>query len=306
MPNDLESAFAALSDDAARARLAPAASLRRRSDRRVVTRSLAGVAAAAVLVAGVTVGARLVLADEALPPLPPAQSTAPTVAPSPAPSLSPSATPSSPPPSSPSSPPPSSPPETEEPSIPKSIPARAFLTRSDANVAQLYRSDSAHGSPDLCSAASYPSDSKDGVRGTSNIVYRNPGDGEDYTPVGQVADTVVVYRGDGAEEFMDELRAAVRNCPEGKRDNLTYKYRSLGSVGAGDESVLIQGSTPARGDNGELESDGSTYKIYFAAVRVGDSVALVENTGYESISAERPVAESFARKAAQRLENWRS
>lgn len=62
MPNDdLTRAFAALSGDAGHARLAPAAAVRKRGDRRTLTRSLAGVAAAAVLVAGVLVGPRLVL-----------------------------------------------------------------------------------------------------------------------------------------------------------------------------------------------------------------------------------------------------
>ncbi|MEU7906754.1 hypothetical protein [Actinoplanes sp. NPDC049118] len=302
MPNDLESAFAALSGDARRARLAPAAAVRRRADRRVLTRTLTSVAAAAVLVAGVSVGARLVLADDARPPLPPAQSTAPTATPSPAPSPSTSSTPSSPPGGT------STPPSVESgtPSIPASIPARAFLGRSDANVATLRRLDSPAGPPDLCPAADYPSDARAGVRDTVAILYRAPGDGPDHTPSGEVFDTVTVYRGDGAGDFMDEFRAAVRECPRGKRESLTFTYRSLGSLGVGDESVLMQGSTPARGDDGEPSGDGSTYRIYLAAVRIGDSVALVENTGYESISAERTVAGDFARRAAERLEAWRS
>ncbi|MET8154216.1 hypothetical protein ACIBSW_08845 [Actinoplanes sp. NPDC049668] len=291
MPNDLENAFAALSDDARHARLAPAAAVRRAADRRAVTRALGAVAAAAVLVAGVTVGARLVLADDAHPPLPPAQSTTPTAAPSASSTPSTSATPSS--------------TEAGTPSIPASIPARAFLGRSDANVASLRRLDPPEGPPEFCAAARYPSDARAGVRGTVSILYRANGDDAEHTPSGEVHDTVTVYSGDGAEDFMDEFRAAVRACPRGEREHLTFTYRSLGSLGVGDESVLVQGSTPARGDDGELSGDGSTYRVYVAAVRIGDSVALVENRGYESISAERTVAEGFARRAAERLAAWR-
>lgn len=62
MPNDVEDLFAALAEDAGRARLVPAAAVRRRSDRRMLVQSVTGVAAVVLLVAGLTAGARLVLA----------------------------------------------------------------------------------------------------------------------------------------------------------------------------------------------------------------------------------------------------
>nr|BFE71013.1 hypothetical protein GCM10020092_043140 [Actinoplanes digitatis] len=151
----------------------------------------------------------------------------------------------------------------------------------------------------------YPSESRAGVRDTVSILYRAPGDDADHTPSGEVFDTVTVYRGDGAADFIDEFRSAVRGCPRGERAHLTFTYRSLGSLGVGDESLLVEGSTPTRGDDGEPSADGSSYRVYFAAVRIGDSVALVENAGYESISARRAVAEGFARRAAERLGAWR-
>ena len=63
MPTDVERHFASLAADAGRARLAPSADIRRRADRRLLTRSVAGAAATVLLVLGVTVGARVVLGD---------------------------------------------------------------------------------------------------------------------------------------------------------------------------------------------------------------------------------------------------
>jgi hypothetical protein len=311
MPNDLERAFAALSDDTTRqARLAPAAAVRERADRQTLTRSLTGVALAAVLVAGVALGSRLVLADDALPPLPPAESTAPTVVPSTAPpSAAPSAAPSSTPsgsPSTPSSPPPDPTSKPPDPAVPRSIPARGFLTRSDADVMTLTRLEDARSGPSLCGEASYPSTQLIGVHGSVRLVFRPEGQGEDFTASGSVTDTITVFRSGGAEDFMDEFRATARDCPQGEFEGVDYTYRSLGSLGAGDESLLVRGATPARGDDGEPMDDGSQVYLYVAAVRVGDSVALVETSGFESVSAERADAERFTRKAAERLANWRN
>lgn len=60
MPNDIEDLFASLAADADRATLPPSAEVRRRSDRRVLTRSVAGVAAVVLLVAGIAAGTRVV------------------------------------------------------------------------------------------------------------------------------------------------------------------------------------------------------------------------------------------------------
>lgn len=182
--------------------------------------------------------------------------------PSPAVTPSPSATPSKPgaPPSPAGQGAPSSETATSTPpSIPKSVPDRTLLTRSDGEVENLTRLGEGRSGPRLCSAASYPS-------------------------------------------------AAVRKCPQGERGDSTFTYSSLGSLGSlgvGDESLLVRGTAPARGDDGELSEDGSKYVVYLSAVRIGDAVSLVETDGYESVPAEHGDAEGFARKAAQRLADWR-
>jgi hypothetical protein len=313
MPNDLERAFAALSDDTTRqARLAPAAQVRKRADRQTLTRSVTGVAAAVVLVAGVLVGSRLALSDNALPPLPPAESIAPTPAP---PSVTPSPSLSS----------PSSPPASEDgaggpgtvqtgtPAIPGSVPTRAFLTRAETNAGSWQRLRGA--TPlTLCSAAAgFASEKKVGVRGTVEILvaagkipadlYEDGKDPDtDYYPLAVVSDTVTVYRADGARVYLDEMRRMVKDCPKGGNG---ATYRSLGSLGLGDESVLIQGSTPARGDDGEPMNDGTRHYTYYAEVRIADTVVTVHYAGYESQSVERADAESLTRKAFQRARDWR-
>jgi len=315
MPNDLERAFAALSDDTTRqARLAPATAVRRSADRQTLARSVFGAAAAVLLVGGVLVGSRLALSHKALPPLPPAQSVAPTSAP---PSAAPSATTPSAPSSSTGSPSagssatPTTPPagptsKPAPPPVPKSIPNRAFLNRSDANVMTLTRLADGRSGPELCDEAFYPSTQLIGINASVRLLFRPAGEGEGYAASGYVTNTVTVFRSGGAEDFMDEFRATARACTQGERDGQTYTYRSLGGLGAGDESLLVQGATPARGDDGEPMEDGSQQYVYVSAVRVGDSVALVETTGFESVSAKRKDAEKFTSRAAQRLADWRS
>jgi hypothetical protein len=308
MPNDdLGNAFAALSDDTTRqARLAPAAAVRRRADRQAVTRSLTGVAAAVLLVAGIVVGSRLALTDNALPPLPPAESIAPTpVPPSPDPTQSvPSPPPSTPPSSSDAGSQGGSPATRTAgpPVVPKSVPDRAFLRGQDTNGGKLQRLSTENRVPiTFCGAApDYDSEDDVAVRGAAEILYQ---DGrEDYTPLSAVDQMITVYRGDGAERFLDEFRAMVKKCPA----NALTTHRSLGSAGLGDESVLVRSSSPATGDDGEPSGDGTTTEAYHAVVRVGDTVLAVSNTGYESQSVEREAAEALFGRAVQRLTDWRS
>ena len=68
MPNDLERAFGALEADTDRAQLLPAAEVRRLAGRRSRNASIAAVLTVAVLVAGVTVGSRRMLAGDARAP----------------------------------------------------------------------------------------------------------------------------------------------------------------------------------------------------------------------------------------------
>jgi hypothetical protein len=282
MATELDRMFAALARDAGQAQLPPAAAVRRRADRRRAIRSVAGLAAVAVLVSGVAVGARLVLADPSRPPAPPVSSSSP--APARTPQL---AEPSLPPPDQP----PTSPPSSAGglvPGMPTSVPARALLTAGDANTAEFERLNRPVGPTLFCPGTDYPSSAQAGVRATVRLLYRGPGEGEEHTPRGTVTDTVTVYRGDGARQFMAELRDNVRQCPQ----NDPWENRVRSFDGPGDDAVLVERSW----------SRSSRYEI---AVRIGDAVALVKSEGYEMVAADRAESEDFARTAAERLADWR-
>lgn len=142
------------------------------------------------------------------------------------------------------------------------------------------------------------------IRGTVRLLYRAPELSPDYTPSDTILNTVTVYRADGAEEFLDELGAAVRSCPEGKLGDRPATFRSLGAMDLGDESLLVERSTAGYNDDGT--PSGDRRRTYIAAVRVNDAVALVETRGYESVPSERSVVESLTRTATENLTAWRS
>lgn len=305
MSIELERAFAALSSDADRAGLAPPESIRREGDRQRLTVGLAAAAAVAVLVTGVSVGAR-VLAGPGRPPTVPAVTPGPASPPPGAPSPSPSRIrlPLGTVPVSPSKLPllPAAPAET--PDIPGSIPARAFVWAADApgegSTPQRHGAGD-HDLPDFC-GRSYEQRSATGIRATQLMLYKSAGAPADSTPKSALYEDVIVFRGDGAEEFMADLRAAVGDCPgeEGDERNV-----SLGGLGAGDDSLLIERNNPAMTDEGIPVGDGSLHRVYFAAIRIGDSVAFLDDTGWESGSADRADTTHLARKAADRLAAWR-
>ena len=153
----------------------------------------------------------------------------------------------------------------------------------------------------ICGPSDFDSEDQVGVRAGIEA-YHEDGRPE-YTPLSTVTELVTVYRGDGAEALLDETRAELTNCSDGGGDATTY--RSLGSMGLGDESILVRGSMPARGDDGELSPDGGTRDDYVARIRVGDTVIELLFFGYESQSVKRADAEALCRRAVGRVAGWR-
>ncbi len=306
MSNELEHAFGALTADADRAQLLPAAEVRRLAGVRTRRASFAAIATVAVLVAGVAVGSRWVLTgDDPRPqPLPPLYSAdvSPSESRSGAASGSPSPAGTSAPPSS--APPATTPSSAAAPALPTSIPARAMLNGKDGNGDETTEADTLK-PPKLCANTVYPSFSRAAVQKTVKFFYRPPGQDPTYTPRDDIFNTVTVFRGDGAADFVDELGMAVRRCPNGTRGDIPTRNRSLGSLGLGDESLLVERSSEARDDLGEPVGDGSRSYAYVAVVRIGDTVTRVESFGYESASSERRTVEELVRKAADRLAGWR-
>lgn len=306
MSSEIQRAFAALAEDAGRVRLAAAETVRERADRRLIRQAVTGVALVSVLVLVVAVGAWMFVAYSGKPAPVPAASATPApsdpVAPSPSTSVpgSPSLSASS----------ATAPPATQRP-MPTSIPAWAFLQTSDvpgrakAAPERIAQGDS-WWLPRLC-GADYDQRDRIGIRRTQEILFGSAGAPADATPDAAVYEDIIVYRGDGARVFMADLRAAVRACPSSKTDaGVTVRNYSRGTIGAGDESLLIEQTRPAFGDSGEPVGDGSLHHLYWAVVRIGDSVAFVSNTGWESASADRSDTVHLGRRAAARLAAWRA
>jgi hypothetical protein len=198
---------------------------------------------------------------------------------------------------------PSSPPAGAA-AIPAAVPAAAFLRASDAgNGGTPELLDDPAVPPSFCGAA-FASSSGIGIRRSSQLLWRHRDDPEGSTPAGTLTETVTVYRGDGATRFLTEVRKAVAGCRSQKVGSITHMYKALGAAASGRDSVLIEDSTPAFAEDGTPVS-GRRF-VYWAAVRAGDSVALVRNEGWEDASADRTEAAFFARKAGDRLAAWRS
>jgi hypothetical protein len=188
--------------------------------------------------------------------------------------------------------------------MPEKIPGAAFLQATDvpgrakAEPERLGAGDQPL--PEFCDE-DYLNEDRVGVRATQALAFTGPSDPSEATPRAMTYEDVLVFRDDGAERFLADLRGAVESCPgaDGR------KHRLAGPVDAGDDAVLIEQSGPAYGDDGEPTGDGSQHYVYWAAVRVRDAVAFVSNTGWESGSADRADTVHLARKAADRLAAWR-
>ena len=306
-PNpEVQRAFAALSADTERGLLLSGPELRRQAARRGSRGVAVTAGATAVLVAG-GIGAGWAVTNDdgprtALPGATGASGLGPTA---PATSSLPASLPPSSAPPSPTRAP-STAPTKKPPAIPGSIPARALLSGSDPGISDLTRVEDPFEQLDLCAKAKFPSEDQVGVRATVRMFYRGPEAEPSSVPDDTVYNTVTVYRGDGAEDYLAELRRAVEACPTGKVGDSEAQFDSLGSLGVGDESILIDRSYESRDGEGEPVDNGSRNHTYIAAVRVGDAVTLVDGQGYEGWGASRTNFEKqLARKAATRLEDWR-
>ncbi len=160
--------------------------------------------------------------------------------------------------------------------------------------------------PAFCAKAKFPSEKQVGVSASELTVFRGPDTPAENVPDDTVYHTVTVFRSDGAQNYLSELRQAVQSCPTGKIGDLEAQFDSLGSLGLGDESILIDRSYASRGGDGEPMNNGSRTSLFLAVVRVGDSVTVLDSTGYENFGASRSQIEALARMATDRLKDWRS
>ncbi|RLP90292.1 hypothetical protein EAD89_13840 [Micromonospora sp. BL4] len=285
--------------------LAPPALVRRRADRQARVRVVGTALAVAVLLGGVAVGGRLVLAADGTTPLPPPADTpgpVPTTS-TPTPSTSPSASPPSPPRGTPSGTPPAATTGAATPRPPTSIPDRAFFVLASANRTGLESRIEGPPLPALC-AARYPSESAVVQRRGRYLAYKQSGTPQGYVPAGSYRHTITIYRTGRADDALRELRKAVRACPEQELPDdgaRTWRQRLLDPGRYGDESVLFEMRAAYPEGRGE---PGTDEVRLVRAVRIGDVVTVLWEQGWENTSAERAQVDADSRRAVAAIEDW--
>jgi hypothetical protein len=286
--SDIERMYASLSREADTVLLETPDVVRRRAGRRRTGMVVATAVAVAALAGGIAVAGQWTRT-------PHGQSVHPGTTVSSSPSPSPTATPS------PAGTAASSAAPTVA-SVPKVIPASAFLQVTDTNGdVPPVASPSDDMLPPFC-GATFASDSLIQARKTMNITYWARRSPAGFVPTGTFDETITTYRRDGADRFMRQLRAAVTACPTQQRDGITYRNRIVPGTARGDESILIERRYPARDINGDVT--GGTEIRLVSVVRTGVVVMVLYEQGWEDGSAERPVVDAFSRKAFSRLRAW--
>ncbi|MGK5742635.1 hypothetical protein [Micromonospora sp. URMC 103] len=280
--------------------------LRRRADRRARVRMAVAASVVALLVAGTATGTRLVLASDEGPVAPPADTPAPAVTESPVPVTPSPVTPS--PATSPSRVTPAGTPSaarttagTRPPRTPTSIPDRAFFVQPAATTAMapVFTPDG-NVLPDLCGA-----DLDGGVvrsRSRALFYHLTPNQPEGTVPYGSYRHSITIHRPGRADDWMAELRRAVRNCPQQESgDGRASRLRLLPGGDFGDEAVLIEIREPAFA--GGEPVDGESIRL-IRAIRTGDVVTVLWEMGWEGTSSDRRQVDDYSRRAVRAVSDW--
>ncbi|WP_346538371.1 hypothetical protein [Micromonospora sp. DPT] len=308
MSRELTGFYRSLAEDTDPRGLAAPDLVRRYADRRARTRAALGVLTAAALVGGTAVGAQFVLvagpdtrvgppADTPAPPspTPPPSTPMPTPTTSPGPSGSASGQPTSTSPTRVGVPPPVR--------TPTSIPDSAFFALAAAN-------DTGAGSrfgegqvlPALCGA-------EPGASGTvrqrvRSVPFKLAGTPEGNIPDGLYRHSITIYRDGKAAAALDELRDAVRDCPEQPVGKVTSRQKLLPSSGYGDESVLFEMRSPSVDLNGDPAGEGGEDVRLIRAIRVGTVVTVLWEQGWEGGSSPKSQVDADSRRAVLAIRNW--
>lgn len=303
MSGDLERMFSSLRTDSDAVPLPAPSALRRRGDRRTRGRAIAGLLAVALLTGGTAIGVRQLLAGSAGPTPPIADTRPPATTPtSPPATTSPSVTAS----------PPGSPTPSSDPGL--TIPDRAFLHQEDTVFGQPVPADYPRGPhtdfahvgdeylPQPCSSGEFDSDSAIEARRAVGVYVDHYHDSASDPYPKQVDQTITRYAGDGARRYLADLRSAIDRCPSVSRNGTLYHHRMLATGLAGDDSFLISRTFLTRYIP-EHPLYEATY--YVAVVRVGDTVAVLYDQGWESSPSPRAEIETLADRAAARVSQWR-
>ncbi|MEH1100186.1 hypothetical protein [Micromonospora sp. CPCC 205561] len=309
MSRELSDLYRSLARHADERTLVVPQELRRRADRRGRLRVTGVALGTALLLAGLVTGSGLVLAEERQPLPPPAALPPPSGAPAPTPATEPTATPRTPagtPPRPTATPVATVGNAPVPPRTPATVPDRAFFAQAAENrtgMEPVFRDTAAL--PALCGAR-YRSDAGIVQRRTRHLAYRLPGTPTGYVPEGSYAHSITIYRPGRAADFLRELRAAVRGCPEQSGvaggNATTERPRLLADGGLGDGSVLFEIRAPVRDIDGN-PTGGEELRLV-RAIRVGDVVTVLWEQGWEGTSATRSQVDADSRRAVAAIDAW--
>jgi hypothetical protein len=299
MSADLERLFSSLRTDSERATVPPPDSLRRRGNRRRTARTVAGLAAVAVLVAGTALSTHRLLAQP-VTPAPAVSDTVPTPDASPSPIISVTVTPEP-------------DPATITVRLPcgddrvtfsnaehryegQALPASVMLRARDWGPCYVVTVDH----PGY--VVSEPGEVGDRVLGIcpDSTAYRTDADRVAGRvrhfiggPVTAGLESTTRYRSGAAVTFLDEVRAQVARCADftPKDTPGDWHARIVARNFIGDESLLVYVGTGTA---------GAGYPGWYIGVaRQGDVVVVVEPTF--DLGGDRGYATSMTRKATARL-----
>jgi len=106
-----------------------------------------------------------------------------------------------------------------------------------------------------------------------------------------IMEHVATYQSDGAQQYMRELRRALKTCRG--PDELDARWTVLGTGVAGDESVLLRRRT--------YIDYAETYKnTYLMVARTGRVLVVVHDTGWETASGHSALARDLGTTAVRR------
>ncbi|MFI7659408.1 hypothetical protein ACIBTW_11040 [Micromonospora parva] len=311
MSRELSELYRSLAADADARELGLPDVLRHQADRRARFRAAGGTLAVALVVVGAVIGTQVVTR-------PPTSGTVPAGTPTPlaSPSASVTGAPSSPPVSPPVSP--TTPGRsagatstapggtgTQPPRTPTSIPDRAFYAVPSANqtgIAPQFRDEAVL--PALCGADI----GSEAVvhRRTRLLIYKLPQTPKGYVPDGTYTHSITIYRAGRADDVLDELRQAVRDCPEQKLPGgdtaVRSRQRLLPDSGFGDESVLFEMRSAGQDVNGDPTGVQDVRLV--RAIRVGDVVTILWEQGWENTSSQRAQVDADGRRAVTAIRRW--
>ncbi|MFG1841968.1 hypothetical protein ACGFH8_26490 [Micromonospora sp. NPDC049175] len=295
MSRELSDWYQHLAADADAGEVGVPGELRRRADRRARLRAVGGALAVAMLAGGVVIGTQVVAMPPPAPVGPPADT--PTI---PTPSVS----------AGPPSPTTSGRPPGTTPASPGriagGIPDRAFFTLAPANQTGVAPEDRDLAAlPGLCGAR-IPSEPILHRRSRS-LVYKLPKTPQGNGPDGTYTQSITVYGSGRATVVLEELRQAVRDCPEQPQlpfqvPQVLSRQRLLGDTGYGDESVLFELRKPAQDMNGD-PIGGEEVRLV-RAIRVGDVVTILWEKGSGTGSSSRTQVDTDSRRAVAAIEAW--